>query len=177
MPLIANKERNLGLMALQKRMKVTHEDAFPAGAFLKNGENGPVEPVLDFNVDRRPDGSRPQQIDQETGLLVWQATVIDADESAGKKDTAITVKFLAKHQPVPPENKTPFPWTPVEFVGLTALAWIDDNGLRPRIAWSFRAEDMVAPTDGTGTSSEASGGKTTPTSSAAPSGSASKGAA
>jgi len=158
-------------MALQKRMKVTHEDAFPAGAFLKNGENGPVEPVLDFNVDRRPDGSRPQQIDQETGLLVWQATVIDADESAGKKDTAITVKFLAKHQPVPPENKTPFPWTPVEFVGLTALAWIDDNGLRPRIAWSFRAEDMVAPIHGAG-ADKASG-----TTSSTSSGSATKGAA
>ena len=167
-------------MALQKRMKVAHEDAFPAGAFLKNGENGPVEPVLDFNVDRRPDGSRPQQIDQETGLLVWQATVIDADESAAKKDTAITVKFLAKHQPVPPENKTPFPWTPVEFVGLTALAWIDDNGLRPRIAWSFRAEDMVEPTNGTGTASEASTRKASGTASTTSSGSgssASKGAA
>ena len=46
---------------------------------------------------------------------------------------------------MPPENKTSFPWTPVEFVGLTALAWIDDNGPRPRIAWSFRAEEMVEP--------------------------------
>ena len=55
------------------------------------------------------------------------------------------MKFVAKQQPVPPENKTPFPWTPVEFKGLTALAWIDDNGPRPRIAWSYRAEEMVAP--------------------------------
>ena len=76
---------------------------------------------------------------------MWQATVLDADEEAGKKDTAVSVKFVAKQQPVPPENKTPFPWTPVEFNGLTALAWIDDNGPRPRIAWSFRAEEMVAP--------------------------------
>lgn len=76
---------------------------------------------------------------------MWQATVLDADEEATKKDTALTVKFLARVQPVPPENKTAFPWTPVEFVGLTALAWIDDNGPRPRIAWSFRAQDMVEP--------------------------------
>jgi hypothetical protein len=83
-------------------------------------------------------------------------TVLDADEEAGKKDTAVTVKFVAKQQPVPPENKTPFPWTPVEFKGLTALAWIDDNGPRPRIAWSFRAEEMVAPS---GTGATGSAGK------------------
>ncbi|HYN30669.1 MAG TPA: hypothetical protein VES95_12510 [Dermatophilaceae bacterium] len=52
---------------------------------------------------------------------------------------------------MPPENKSGFPWTPVEFVGLTALAWIDDNGNRPRLAWSFRAEGMVAPGSGGGT--------------------------
>ena len=128
-------------MAMQKRIKLQHGDVFPAGAFLK----GAVEPVADFNAEPRADGSRPQSLDKETGLPVWQATVLDADEEAGKKDTAVSVKFLAKHQPVPPENKTPFPWTPVEFKGLTALAWIDDNGPRPRIAWSYRAEEMVAP--------------------------------
>ena len=57
----------------------------------------------------------------------------------------MSVKFAAKQQPVPPENKSGMPWTPVEFVGLTALAWIDDNGPRARLAWSFRAEGMVAP--------------------------------
>jgi hypothetical protein len=133
------------MMAMQKRFKVAHGDVFPAGAFLKNGMNGPVEPVFDFDAPKREDGSRPQQVDKETGLLVWQAVVLDADEEAGKRETAVTVKFLGKVRPVPPENKTQFPWTPVEFTGLTALAWIDDNGLRPRIAWSFRAEGMVEP--------------------------------
>jgi hypothetical protein len=131
-------------MTMQKRIKVAHGDVFPAGAFLK----GSVEPVSDFNAEARSDGSRPQSVDRETGLLIWQATVLDADEEAGKKDTAVTVKFLAKQQPVPPANGTPFPWTPVEFVGLTALAWIDDNGPRPRIAWSYRAEEMIEPTSG-----------------------------
>ena len=128
-------------MAMQKRMRVQHNDVFPKGAYLK----GEVEPVFDFNAEKRADGSRPQQTDKETGLLVWQAVVLDADEEATKKETALTVKFLGKVRPVPPENKTPFPWTPVVFEGLTALAYVDDSGNRPRIAWSFRAEGMTAP--------------------------------
>lgn len=128
-------------MAIQRRVSVEHASVFPAGAFLK----GAVEPVSDFNAPQREDGTRPQQVDKETGLLVWQAVVIDADEEAWKKDTAVTVKFLGPHRPVPPENKSPFPWTPVEFVGLSALPYVDDSGNRPRIAWSFRAEGMKDP--------------------------------
>ncbi|MGL5824346.1 MAG: plasmid replication, integration and excision activator [Nocardioides sp.] len=129
-------------MAMQRRFRVEHGDVFPAGAFLK----GSVEPVLDFNVEKRADGSRPQQVDRDSGLLLWQATVIDVDEEAGKRETVISVKFVAKVRPVPPENKTPFPWTPVEFTGLSALAYVDDNGAgRARLAWSFRAEGMVEP--------------------------------
>jgi hypothetical protein len=133
---------------MQKRFKVEHAEVFPAGAFLK----GEVEPMLDFDSPKREDGSRPQATDRETGLLLWQATVLDADEDAGKRETALSVKFVAKVQPVPPENKTPFPWTPVEFVGLTALAYAEYTGTkdrdgkdRVRIAWSFRAEGMVEP--------------------------------
>ncbi|WP_435202197.1 plasmid replication, integration and excision activator [Janibacter sp. GS2] len=140
-------------MAMQRRFPVGHADVFPAGAFLKGG----VEPVGDFNADKRPDGSRPQQLDKDSGLPMWQVTVLDADEEAGKKGTALSVKIAAKVQPVPPENTTPFPWTPVEFVGLTALAYVDDNGNRPRLAWSFRAESLKAPVKapaGAGTSAE-----------------------
>lgn len=137
-------------MAIQRRFGVAHGDVFPAGAFLK----GEVEPVFDFNASKREDGSRPQQVDKDTGLLMWQVVVLDADEDAGKKDTALSVKFAAKVQPVPPENKTPFPWAPVEFVGLTALPYVDDSGNgRGRIAWSFRAEAMVAPGAGADASS------------------------
>jgi hypothetical protein len=128
-------------MAMQRRFAVAHEDVFPKGAFLK----GEVEPVADFNATKREDGSRPQQLDKDSGLPLWQVVVLDADEEAGKKDTAVTVKIAAKFQPVPPENKTPFPWTPVEFVGLTALPYVDDNGTRPRLAWSYKADDLCAP--------------------------------
>ena len=117
-------------MAMQKRFRVRHGDVFPQGGFLK----GSVEAVADFNASKREDGSRPQQVDKDSGLLLWQATVLDADEDAGKRETALTVKFAAKVQPVPPENTTGFPWTPVEFTGLTALPYVDDSGNRPRIA-------------------------------------------
>jgi hypothetical protein len=128
-------------MAMQRRFAVAHEDVFPKGAFLK----GEVEPVADFDGVKREDGSRPQQLDKDTGLPLWQVVVLDADEEAGKKDTAVTVKIAAKFQPVPPVNNTPFPWTPVEFVGLTALPYVDDNGTRPRLAWSYKADDLCEP--------------------------------
>ncbi|PJI86572.1 plasmid replication, integration and excision activator [Luteimicrobium subarcticum] len=138
-------------MAMQKRFPVQHRDVFPQGAFLR----GEVEPVLDFQADKRPDGSRPQQRDKETGELLWQVVVLDADDMAGKKDTVVTVKIAAPVQPVPPANKTPFPWTPIEFVRLTALPYVDDNGNRPRLAWSFRADGVAAPGEAGNTGAKA----------------------
>lgn len=129
-------------MAMQKRFQVAHHDVFPAGAFLV----GEVEPVTDYNAPQRSDGSRPQQLDKDTNLPLWSVQVLDADSEASKRDKTLTVKIAAKHQPVPPSNDTPFPFTPVEFVGLTALPWVDDSGNgRPRIAWSFKADDLAAP--------------------------------
>lgn len=128
-------------MAMQKRFPVAMGDVFPAGAFLK----GAVEPVTNFQAEKREDGSRPQQVDKDTGLLLWQCQVVDADPEASKKDTAISIKIAAPVQPVPPHNDTPFPFTPIEFEGLTALAWVDESGVRPRVAWSFRAEGLKAP--------------------------------
>lgn len=129
-------------MAMQKRFGVAFGDVFPVGAFLK----GAVEPVMDFNAGRREDGSRPQQLDKDTGLLLWQVLVVDPDEEAGKRDTAVSVKFAAKVRPVPPENTSGLPWTPVEFTGMTALAYVDDSGNgRGRVAWSFRADGLIEP--------------------------------
>lgn len=131
-------------MAMQKRFKVDYHAAFPAGLFLKPSETG-LEPVQDFNAPKREDGSRPQQRDKDTGMPLWQGVFLDADDQAGKRDTAISIKFAAEVRPVPPENTSGLPWIPVELVGLTALPYIDESGGRPRIAWSFRAEGMVAP--------------------------------
>lgn len=128
-------------MAIQRRLNVGHSSVFPAGAFLVSE----VEAVLDFQAAVRPDGSRPQKTDPDTGLLVWAVQVLDADETAGKRDKTVSVKLLAPHQPVPPKNDTAFPFRPVEFVGLTALPYVDDSSNRPRIAWSYRADGMQAP--------------------------------
>lgn len=131
-------------MAIAKRFPIAHGVAFPNGAFLR----GLVEPVADFQAEKRADGSRPQQRDKETGLLLWQCTVIDADDDAGRKEIGVSVKFAAEVQPVPPKNTSNLPWTPVEFVGLTALPYIDESGNRARIAWSFRAQGFTTPGQG-----------------------------
>jgi hypothetical protein len=128
-------------MAIARRFSISHETAFPNGAFLR----GLVEPVVDFQAEQRSDGSRPQQRDKESGLPLWQCTVIDADQDAGRREIGVSVKFAAEVQPVPPKNTSPLPWTPVEFIGLTALPYVDDSGHRPRIAWSFRAHGFATP--------------------------------
>lgn len=135
-------------MAMQRRIRIETGEAFPAGVFVR----GAAEPVDDFDAKRREDGSRPQAMDKETGLPLWQVVVVDGDAEASKRETAVTVKFAAKVRPVPPENTSGLPFTAVEFVGLTALPYVEypggknrDGQDRTRISWSFRAEDMVAP--------------------------------
>ena len=140
-------------MAMQRRMQVEHSEAFPHGAYVV----GEVRPVSDFNAQPRSDGSRPQATDPESGLPVWSVPVLDADPEAGKRDKTVTVKVSAKVQPVPPENRTGTPFTLVEFSGLTATAWIDDNGSRPRLAWSLRATGITEPGKGQADVAKASG--------------------
>ncbi len=36
-----------------------------------------MEPIGDFDAPLRGDGSRPQQVDRDTGLLMWQVTARD----------------------------------------------------------------------------------------------------
>lgn len=141
-------------MAMQRRVKVEHGEVFPHGAYLV----GVVEPVGDFNAAVRSDGSRPQATDPESGLLVWSVPVLDADPEANKRDKTVTVKVSARVQPVPPENTSGTPFTLVEFVGLTATAWVDDNGPRPRLAWSMRATDLVEAKSATSGSKSGSPG-------------------
>ena len=132
-------------MAIARRFEVSHEDAFPQGAYVV----GQVVPVGDF--DRSTKDERPQKVDPDSGLLLWDVEVLDADPEAKQK--AIKVKIAAKVQPVPPAPQSGMPFALVVFEGLTALPYIDDNGRRPRIAWSFRASGMrggqpVRPADG-----------------------------
>lgn len=130
-------------MAIQRRIPMRHGEVFPHGAYLIDE----FAPVGDYDAPRRPDGSRPQATDPETGLPVWSVAVIDADPEATKKDKSVTVKVAAKVQPVPPQNKSGTPFTLVEFTNITATPWIDDSGPgeRGRLAWSLRATGVVEP--------------------------------
>ena len=126
-------------MAIARRFRITHDEVFGHGAYLVSE----VTPVLDFEKSSRE--VKVQQVDKETGLLLWSVDALDADPEARKASKTVSVKFAAPYQPVPPANSSGMPFTPVVFEGLTALPYVDENGTRARLAWSFRAESMAAP--------------------------------
>jgi hypothetical protein len=126
-------------MAIARRFKIQHDEVFPFGAYLV-GEVGPV-----FDFDKSTKDNKVQQVDKDSGLLLWSVEVLDADPEAGKKSKTVTVKIAARVQPVPPEALPGLPFRPVVFQGLSALPYIDDAGKFSRIVWSFKAEAMTAP--------------------------------
>lgn len=126
-------------MAMPRKIKVEFGEVFPYGGYAVSE----VTAVRDF--DRSTKEKPVQASDPETGLLVWAVDVMDADPEARKSMRQVTVKILAKVQPVLPENNTSLPFTPVQFDGLTATPYIDDNGNYPKLAWSYRATDVVGP--------------------------------
>ena len=127
-------------MAIPTRLKVSHGEVFPHGAFVI----GDVEAVRDFE---RSTKERPvQATDKESGVLVWAVSVLDADPDARKDVKTVTVKISAPVQPIPPEAMAGVPFRPVEFDGLTVTPYLDEK--RGRIAFSFRATGMRAPQSG-----------------------------
>ena len=135
-------------MAIQNKFPVAMGDVFPHGAFIVSE----VEPVRDF--DQSAPGRPVQQNDKESGLPVWSVSVLDADPEARRSDKTVTVKIAATHQPVPPEAAAGLPFRPVEFDGLTVTPYVQENGSRPRVAYSFRAAGMRAPAHQRPTSSQ-----------------------
>lgn len=129
-------------MAIAKRLQVRHEDVFAHGAFVVSE----VTQVLDFDASTRE--VKVQARDKDNGLPLWQVEVLDVDPEANKKGRTVSVKFAAKVQPVPPESHPDLPLRPVEFDGLTALPYVEKSENFSRIAWSFRAEGMHAPSSG-----------------------------
>lgn len=153
-------------MAINSRFSMPFETVFPNGLFQVTE----VEQVLDF--ERSSKDHKVQQFDKETGLPLWQMTCLDADPDAKKAQKTVTVKFATKHQPVPPENKSDSPFTPIELDGLTALPWVEQVSKDfSRLSWSFRAEAIREP----GASKKPSGGSSASGSASASSGSASSG--
>src|SRR6478735_8084832 len=137
-------------MAVARKLQLGHDEVVPHGAYLLSE----VTPVVDF--DRSTRENRVQQIDPDTGLLMWSVDVLDADPEARKKDRTVSVKILAKVQPVPPANDGTSPFTAVVFENLIATLWVDSSKCRPpedgrshrcsaQAAWSLRADSMTAP--------------------------------
>ncbi|WP_148573446.1 plasmid replication, integration and excision activator [Nocardioides caldifontis] len=126
-------------MAMPRRLPVPFEVAFPYGAYAV----GEVQPVRDY--DRSTRENVVQAIDPDTGLLIWSVDIVDADPDAKKATRTMSVKVGAKVQPVLPESLPGLPFTPVEFVNLSATAYIEQNGDFSKISWSLRASDVRAP--------------------------------
>lgn len=58
-----------------------------------------------LQAERRADGSRPQQVDKDTGVVMWSVQALDADPEARKNDKTVSVKLVAPPQPVPPTTR------------------------------------------------------------------------
>lgn len=136
-------------MAMPRKLPVEFGTAFPYGAYAV----GEVQPVRDY--DRSTKDSVVQATDPDTGLLVWSIDVVDGDPEARKSNRTMTVKISARVQPVLPASLDGLPFTPVEFDGLTATAYIEDNGTFSKLAWSLRAGGVREPARGVKTAAPA----------------------
>jgi hypothetical protein len=118
-------------MALSRHIPITSELLFPHGAYAVGG----VEQVIDFEASTRE--QRVQAHDRDTGLPLWAVSVFDADPEARTK--VVRIKIASRTPPVLPQAPAGSPFPAVSFEGLTATAYVDTSGSRPRQAWSFRA--------------------------------------
>ncbi|MGK5551698.1 plasmid replication, integration and excision activator [Actinomadura kijaniata] len=125
-------------MAVLGRIPVEFGAVFPHGVFA----TGPAEELINFE-------SKRQEIDKDNGLPVWVVDVYDADPEANHKNSAIRIKISAEVRPVVPEPVIG-PFRPCEFEGLTITPYLDENGKRSRVAYSFRARGVRAPGGGAG---------------------------
>lgn len=136
-------------MAIPKWLQIDHNQVFSLGAFLVSE----VTPMIDF--DKSSGENRVQARDRDTGLPMWQVEVLDGDPAAPKRSRTVTVKFAAPTQPAAPTNSSGTPFTPVVLEGLMALPYVERSGDFSRIAWSFRASGMKAPSKQSGATTTA----------------------
>ena len=129
-------------MTMPRKIPIPFDLVFPYGAYAV----GEVQPMRDY--DRSTREQLVQATDPDSGLLVWTVEVVDADPDAKKSNRTMAVKITSKVQPVLPESLSGLPFAPVEFDGLNATAYIETNGDFSKIAWSFRASGVRAPSRG-----------------------------
>ncbi|GLX96766.1 plasmid replication, integration and excision activator [Herbidospora sp. NBRC 101105] len=123
-------------MALKGPISVTFAQVFPHGCYVV----GEVEPVKDF--DASTNGRFVQTRDKQSGELVWQVPVLDADPEVKPAQKTVSVKILAPVQPVPPAPMPGLPITPVEFDGIAVTPYVNGSG---RLAWSIKVREMHTP--------------------------------
>jgi hypothetical protein len=126
-------------MSIPKWLQIGHDQVFSLGAFLVSE----VTPMIDF--DKSSGENRVQARDRDTGLPMWQVEALDGDPAAPKRSRTVTIKFAAAAQPTAPTNSSGTPFTPVVFENLMALPYVEKSGDFSRIAWSYRASGMTAP--------------------------------
>ncbi|MGC5009684.1 plasmid replication, integration and excision activator [Streptosporangium sp. DT93] len=124
-------------MAIQGPIPVHFGQVFPHGCFIV----GEVEQVKDFDASSK--GRTVYAKDKNTGELVWQVAVMDADPTVKAGQKTVSVKILSPIQPVVPAALPGLPFVPVEFDGMTATAYVNQN--TGRLAWSIRATSMRPP--------------------------------
>ncbi|PDP85578.1 plasmid replication, integration and excision activator [Glycomyces fuscus] len=120
-------------MAIQGALLVAFGTVFPHGAFALG-----VEAITDFET-KRP------QLDKDSGLPLWAVDVIDADPEARGKAKSVKVKIAAEVCPTLPDEVPGLPFRPIEFEAMAVMPYVDDNGRRPRVAYSLRARGVKAP--------------------------------
>ena len=126
-------------MAIPRKIPVEFKTVFPYGAYMV----GDIAPLRDY--DRSTKDQPVQAMDPDSGLPIWAVDIVDADPEASKSNRTLTVKVPAKVQPVLERPQNGLPFCPVEFSGMTATAYIEENGNFNRVAWSLRAAEVHAP--------------------------------
>ena len=119
-------------MTVQTPIHMTHEQVFPAGAYV----TGEVEPVRDFDAK----GSAPvQKRDKLTGLPMWQVSVHDADPDArGAGEVGEGRGAGRAAAGAAADDRTGLPFRPVEFDGLTVTPYVAESAAAVR-GWPTRS--------------------------------------
>ncbi|WP_225727195.1 MULTISPECIES: hypothetical protein [unclassified Nocardia] len=129
-------------MAIKRgqRFPVPFEVAFPEGAGLV----GEIEKVFVFN-ERRRQYTTEQDVDKETGLLMWKARLIDYSDDVRGSETGIDLVFLAPVQPIPPEGRRV---REVELEGLMVQPRATKAGDFPKLVYSYFATGIKGDNSG-----------------------------
>jgi hypothetical protein len=130
----------LEMQVVPSRFAVNFEDVFAKEVFILG-----VLPSPEFSDDRHT--PKRQERDKDTNRLVWTVRALGGNEEAARFGAEVKVKIIGPQQPVPRQKTPGFPYSPAEFEGLTITPYANAKG---RVAYSFRATGMRAPTGAEG---------------------------